>query len=122
MLTHPTITTSSVADDTWRQNVAIDIRWPLVLVTEEIAGHHQWVSVFEGQHKSNSHLHEKLHLQALLIRSLIGCFVTYRLVGHIRYKDISYGICCMQCGIGARLSVSSSVGARLYHVTIILYH
>jgi len=61
MLTHPTITTSSVAVDSWRQNVAIDIRWTLVSIIEEVAGHHAGVSIRVGQHKSDSHLHEKLH-------------------------------------------------------------
>ena len=122
MFTHPTITTSSVAVDSWRQNVFTDIRWTLVRIIEEEAGAQVGVSVRVGQHKSYSHLHEKLHPKAFLFRSLIGCVVTYMLVGQIRYRTISYGFCDRQSGIGAGLSVSSSVGARLYHVTVILYH
>ena len=61
MLTHPTITTSSVRVDSWRQNAAIDIRWTLVRIIEEEARHQAWVSVREGQHKGDNQLHEKLH-------------------------------------------------------------
>jgi len=79
----------------------------LVRIIEVEAGHHAGVSVRVGQHKSDSHLHEKLHPQALLFRSLIGCVVTYRLVAQIQYKYISYGVCDRPSGIGAGLSVST---------------
>ena len=62
MLTHPTITTSSVTVDNWRQNVVIGImRWTVVRIIEEVAGHDAGVTERVGQHKSDSHLHEKLH-------------------------------------------------------------
>ena len=61
MLTHPTITASSVAVGSWRHNVVIVImRWTLVPVIEEEAGQDDGVSVRVGQHKSDSHLDEKL--------------------------------------------------------------
>ena len=123
MLTHPTITTSPVGVDSWRQNVFIAIvRWTLVRIIEEEAGHHARVSVRVGQHKSDSHLHETLHPQDLLFRRLIDCFMTHRLVAQIRYKDISFGICDRQSGIGAGLAAITAVVSRLYHVTAILYH
>jgi len=62
MLTHPTITTSSVTVDSWRENVITGImRWTLVRVIEGEAGHHAGVTVRVGQHKSDSHLNEQLH-------------------------------------------------------------
>jgi hypothetical protein len=77
MLTHPTITTSSVGGDSWRQNVALSIlRWTLVLILEEVAGHDTGVNARVGQHKSDGHLHDKLHSYALLLQSVIGCVMT----------------------------------------------
>jgi len=59
MLTHPTITTSSVTVDSWREKVITGImRWTLVRIIEEKAGHHAGVTVRVGQHKSDSHLYE----------------------------------------------------------------
>jgi len=48
--------------------------------------------------------------------------MTYKSVAQIRYKDILYGICDRQSGIGAGLSASNAVGAFQYQVTVILYH
>ena len=63
MLTHPTITTSSVTVDNWRENAAIGVmRWAVVRIIEEVAGHDAAETVRVGQHKSDSHLHKKLHL------------------------------------------------------------
>jgi len=62
MLTHPTITTSSVTVDNWRQNVVSFImRWTLFRIVEEVAGNDAGVTVRVGQLKSDSHLHKKLH-------------------------------------------------------------
>jgi hypothetical protein len=67
MLTNPTITTSSVGVDRWRENVVIVImRWTLVIIIEEVAGHHARVYVRVGQHKSDSHLHDELSISTLI--------------------------------------------------------
>jgi hypothetical protein len=62
MLTHAAITISSAWVDSLRDNVAtVIMSRTLVLIIQEEAGHEAGVNVRVGQHKSDSHLHEKLH-------------------------------------------------------------